>query len=231
MELMKEDSLTSEEKLLRLIRKKDKSSEAPPLALPEDHPAISPDLPDAANGEPRPGREAQGPEKRMDVLALSIRVLAVTACIILVFVLNKYVLLRTKPPAGQALSSPTQAAEDISLSAGAKEEWELPVAAIEVRPFYSYKPAMESRDIFQAPWEQPAQDIPASSVSSTELVKQLKLVGILLDKDPKAIVEDLGTQQTFFVSPGERIGNAIVQEILQDKVILIFGQEKVELVP
>jgi len=218
---MKEDSLTSEEKLLRLIRKKDKSSGAASPPFQENQTVVSPDLPE----------ETQGSGNQMDVLALSIRVLAVTACIILVFVLNKYVLLRTKPPAGQALSSPTQAAEDISLSAGAKEEWELPVAAIEVRPFDSYKPAMEGRDIFQAPWEQPAQDIPASGVPGTELVKQLKLVGILLDKDPKAIVEDLGTQQTFFVSPGERIGNAIVQEILQDKVILIFGQEKVELVP
>ena len=221
MELMKEDALTSEEKLLRLIRKKDKSSGSPSLPFQENQTTTSPDLPG----------EAQRSGNQMDVLSLSIRVLAVTACIILVFVLNKYVLLRTKPPAGQALSSPTQAAEDISLSAGAKEEWELHVAAIEVRPFDSYKPAMEGRDIFQAPWEQPAQDIPAPGVSSTELVKQLKLVGILLDKDPKAIVEDLGTQQTFFVSPGERIGNAIVQEIRQDKVILIFGQEKVELVP
>lgn len=216
---MKEDSLTSEEKLLRLIRKKDKSSEAPPLALPEDQPAVSPDLPD----------EAQGPEKQMDVLALSIRVLAVTACVILVLVLNKYALLRAKPPAALETSFQTQITEDISSLSGKGEE--SPVPAIETRSFESYKQTMAGRDVFQAPWEKPVQAAPASGASAAELSKQLKLVGILMDKDPKAIVEDLGTQQTFFVSPGERIGNAIVEEIREDKVILIFGQEKVELVP
>lgn len=216
---MKEDSLTSEEKLLRLIRKKDKSSEALSLALPEDHPAISPGLPD----------EAQGLEKQMDVLALSIRVLAVTACAILFFVLNKYALLRTKPPAALEPSFQTQITEDTSSLSGKGEE--SPVPAVETRSFESYKQTMEGRDVFQAPWEKPVKEIPASSASAAELAKQLKLVGILLDKDPKAIVEDLGTQQTFFVSPGEEIGNAVVGEIRQDKVILFFGQEKVELVP
>lgn len=217
MELMKEDSLTSEEKLLRLIRKKEKSPGAPPLPFQENRTTISPDLPD----------ETQSSGNPMDALALSIRVLAVMACIILGFVLNKYA--RMKPLAAQSGSSKTQVAEDLPSSPSEKEE-ELSIASIEVRPFDSYKQTMEGRDIFQAPWEKPVE-APVSGISGSELIKQLKLVGILLDKDPKAIVEDLGTQQTFFVSPGERIGNAVVQEIRQDKVILIFGQEKVELVP
>lgn len=218
MELMKEDSLTSEEKLLRLIRKKDKFSGSLSLDLPEDPPAISPDLPG----------EAQGPEKRMDVLALSIRVLAVTACVLLIFVLNKYA--RTQPLATQVVSSSARSVEDTSV-AKEKKEGDLSIAVMEVRPFDSYKPEIEGRDIFEAPWEKPVQPVPVLGASAAELTKQLKLVGILLDKDPKAIVEDLGTQQTFFVSPGERIGSALVSEIREDKVILIFGQEKVELVP
>ena len=211
---MKEDSLTSEEKLLRLIRKKDKSSEASSLPFQENQTTISSDSPE----------EAQKSETPMDMLALSIRILAVTSGIILIFVLNKYVW--TKPPVVQALSSPGQAVEDTS---SAKEE--LSVAAVAVPPFDTYKQTMAGRDIFQAPWEKPVETATASGISGIELTKQLKLVGIVLDKDPKAIVEDLATQQTFFVSPGERIGNAVVQEIRQDKVILIFGQEKVELVP
>ena len=191
MELMKEDSLTSEEKLLRLIRKRTNFPKRRLL----DHPVISPGLPDAANGEPRPGREAQEPEKQMDVLALSIRVLAVTACVILIFVLNKYAFLRTKPPAALEPSFQTQIAENIFPPRGRGEE--SPVPAIETRPFESYKQTMEGRDVFQAPWEKPVQTVPASGASAAELSKQLKLVGILMDKDPKAIVEDLGTQQTF----------------------------------
>ena len=212
---MKEDSLTSEEKLLRLIRKKNKSS-APPLPSQERNTTISPDLAD----------QAQTAGKPMDFLTLSIRVLAVTAGIILIFVLNNFVLLRTKPALTQAPSSATQIVKDTSLKEG-----ELSAPAFDVRPFDSYKQMMEGRDVFQSPWERPVQAAPVSGASAAELTKQLKLVGILLDKDPKAVVEDLGTHQTFFVSPGERIGNAVVQEIRQDKVILIFGQEKVELAP
>ena len=89
---------------------------------------------------------------------------------------------------------------------------------------------MGARDIFQAPWEKPAAAAPAGS-AAVELAKTLKVVGILLDAEPKAIIEDMVMKQTFFVSPGESIGNAVVSEIRQDKVILIFGQEKVELVP
>ncbi len=217
---MKEDSLTSEEKLLRLIRKKDKATEASSKSFQGNQATVSPDPPE----------EAQKSGKPMDVLALSIRVLAVTACIILIFLLNKYALLRTKPPEGQAVSPPMYADENISPSVKEEEEG-VPVAAIEVRPFDIYKPAMEGRDIFQSPWEKPAREVSTPNVSAAELAKQLKLVGILLDKDPKAIVEDIGTHQTFFVSPGEQIGNAVVGEIRSDKVILIFGQEKVELVP
>lgn len=219
MELMKEDSLTSEEKLLRLIRKKDKFSEAPSLPFQENQTTISPD----------PSEEAQKSGKPMDVLALSIRVLAVTACIILIFVLNRYALLRTKPPPAQAPSHEIQVGEGLKPSPTSSRE--LSVPDFKIRPFDSYKQTMEGRDIFQAPWEKPVQEVSAPNVSAAELAKQLKLVGILLDKDPKAIVEDLGTHQTFFVSPGEQIGNAVVGEIRPDKVILIFGQEKVELVP
>lgn len=215
--MMKEDSLTSEEKLLRLIRKKDRSSDGMPVASPKDPQATSADLSD----------EAPRPENQMDVLAVSIRVLAVTACVILIIILNKYA--RTNWSTALEPSVQTQVAEDASSPAGKEEA--APVPAVEVRPFESYKQTMEGRDVFQAPWEKPVQEVPASSVSAGELAKQLKLVGILLDKDPKAIVEDLATHQTFFVSPGERIGNAVVGEIRQDKVILIFGQEKVELVP
>lgn len=208
---MKEEPLTSEEKLLRLIRKKSKSVEADRMPFQERHPTVSPDMPEPA----------QKAEKPMDPLALSIRALAIAAGVILIIVLVKY--SRMKPLAEQTASA-IPVAEDIVPA-------ESPVQAFDVPPFDFYKQSMDGRDIFQAPWERPVSAAIVSGASAAELTRQLKLVGILLDKDPKAIVENLGTQQTFFVSPGESIGNAVVSEIQQDKVILIFGQEKVELVP
>ena len=104
MELMKEDSLTSEEKLLRLIRKRTNLPKRRLWLCRKIIPLFLPTCPDTANGELRPGREAERPEKQMDVLALSIRVLAVTACVILILVLNEYALLRTKPLAAPETS-------------------------------------------------------------------------------------------------------------------------------
>ncbi len=210
---MKDDPVTSEEKLLRLIRKKDNSSGARPLA---DRGAVPDD----------PLETSPTSKKQMDLLAVSTRLLAVTAFMILVFVGNKYV--RRESPVAPEEPFSIQVVEDVPVS-GKQEAASIP--SVDVRPFESYKQAMAERDVFQAPWEKPAEVASVPGVSASELTKQLKLVGILLDKDPKAIVEDLGTQQTFFVSPGERIGNAVVAEIRPDKVILTFGQEKVELVP
>ena len=212
MELMKEDSLTSEEKLLRLIRKKDKSSETSSLPFQGNHATISPDLPGPAQTTGKP----------IDPLALAIRILVVMAGFILIFVVAKYG--KTKPPAEQPAFLGSAVADKVPAP-------EVSRPSFDIHPFDAYKKTMEGRDIFQSPWEKPVAAVSASNASAAELVKQLKLVGILLDKDPKAIVEDLGTRQTFFVSPGEKIGSAIVSEVREDKVILIFGQEKVELVP
>ena len=207
-----EDSLTSEEKLLRLIRKKDKSPEASPLPFQENRARVSADLPGSA----------QTIGKSIDSLALAIRILVVVAGFIFIFVVAKYG--KTKPLAQQPASFESAVTENVPAPEVSQPGFDTP-------EFDTYKPTMEGRDIFQSPWEKPVTAVPASNTSAAELAKQLKLVGILLDKDPKAIVEDLATQQTFFASPGDKIGNAVVSEIREDKVILIFGQEKVELVP
>lgn len=212
MELMQEHPVTSEEKLLRLIRKKNH----------EGLSAASPPGPGAAL-KPMTDQAPQ-PKKAVDSLGAAIRVLAGLSAGMLVFILVKYGT--AKPQEIKIAPVVPQAQESPEAVAAAEEPTDLAV-----QPFESYQRAMEGRDIFQAPWEKPVEDLPAAGGSASELSKQLKLVGILLDKDPKAILEDLATQQTFFLSPGERIGNAVVEEIREDKVILGFGKERVELVP
>lgn len=100
------------------------------------------------------------------------------------------------------------------------------------KDFDSYAQIFEERDVFQAPWENPEGEVVASAVASiqSDLIKQLTLVGIVLDKNPQAIIEDKKTRQTFFVRVGESVNGAVVTAIEEGKVIFKINEEKVELV-
>ena len=65
----------------------------------------------------------------------------------------------------------------------------------------------------------------------TELNKKLKLVGILFDANPTAIIEDQTTQQTLFMSPGDMVDNIKLEKIQPDKVIFLYNDQRVELTP
>ena len=86
---------------------------------------------------------------------------------------------------------------------------------------------MAQRDIFQAPWENPQEK--GAAPQQDDLQKKLKLVGIVLDEAPQAVVEDQETHETYFLFVGDEIGQARVEEIQEEKVILLLNEEKVEL--
>ena len=222
MEFIKGHPATSEEKLLQLIRKKNDPSARKPLVSRGDGADLS-STQTPGDGQPR--------KKNVDSLSLTTRILGAAAAGIFIFILINFrpALFHPAVSRPETTREIKMASADMESSGETiKEEASL---NLEARPFEFYRQTIGSRDIFQAPWEKPLPVATGTSSSAAELAKQLKLVGILLDKDPKAIVEDLTTQQTFFLSPGERIGNAVVEEIREDKVILDFAQEKVELVP
>lgn len=204
---------TSEEKLLKLIRKK--NSAAAPARLGEHKENIPPDI-----------RRAQGDqEPRSSLLAFAPRVLVAAALGLAVYGVVQYVTLK-----------PQQAVPDVSLGGDSEDSEEetldfVPKEMLKDRPFDAYRESMEARDIFQAPWEKPVAGGAPAGNPALELSKNLKVVGILLDAEPKAIIEDMAMKQTFFVSPGERVGGALLEEVREDRVILIFNEERVELVP
>ncbi len=100
---------------------------------------------------------------------------------------------------------------------------------VKIQPFDYYRESMEQRNLFQLPWEVPVQEIREVG-TSLELSQQIKLVGVYLDNDPRAIVEDVKTQEIHFVSRGELIGAARLEEINESKAIFIYNGKKVELV-
>lgn len=96
------------------------------------------------------------------------------------------------------------------------------------------------RDIFEAPWESPRAETSAPSVGEDppaaargpELSTIIRLSGIVMDQNAsQIIVEDLGQNQTVFLSKGQDILGARLLDIFEDKAVFIYQNERVELTP
>lgn len=96
---------------------------------------------------------------------------------------------------------------------------------LQVPPLSVYLNGIAQKNLFE----------PSASPAMTEnavlpaMESRIKLIGILVDKDPKAIVEDLQDNQTHFLSPGDSIGAVLLEEIREDKVIFMYQSERFEM--
>jgi len=64
------------------------------------------------------------------------------------------------------------------------------------------------------------------TTSATDMVKNLKLVGILWSENPQVMIEDTKQTKTYLLSIGETIGELQIKRILKDKVVV--GKDDVE---
>lgn len=98
--------------------------------------------------------------------------------------------------------------------------------------FDYYAERLNKRDIFKpAPGQDQAGQGTTGKSNLEELASNLRLAGIILDKQPQAIIEDTKLKKTYFLNKGDYIGEIKVEDILEGKVILSYGQDKLELVP
>ncbi|MFC1510601.1 hypothetical protein ACFL49_02970 [Candidatus Omnitrophota bacterium] len=108
-------------------------------------------------------------------------------------------------------------------------------------PFAEYQTAVKTRNLFQPPQARKKHSnvvkkeyIPLEETREIlEPIKEdvlagLKIVGILLDKTPKVIIEDLESRETSFLSEGDQLQGAVLKEILEGKAIFLFEGRTVE---
>lgn len=107
-----------------------------------------------------------------------------------------------------------------------------------VEPLAYYLSDLKKRDLFQAPWEKkkeeivkPEPEIIQDTQSVMEFTQSIRLVGIISDNNPRAVIEDLVNNETLFVSVGDLIKGARLDQIFGEKVIFKIGTETVELYP
>jgi len=103
-------------------------------------------------------------------------------------------------------------------------------AKADVRPFLYYLEMVQRRDIF-SPVKLMSAENPQEEAKKllSELVKDLKLVGISWGKDPEVIIEDKKDNKTYFLKTGDTISKFKIDVILKDKVILESDGQKMEL--
>lgn len=95
----------------------------------------------------------------------------------------------------------------------------------EPKPFLDYEELFQKRDIF----EQPQETVEVEPVR-VDLLKNFRLVGIVLGETSEAIVEEIQNKRTLFVREGDYIDEMKVLSIKEGRVILTYQEEELELV-
>lgn len=113
--------------------------------------------------------------------------------------------------------------------------------ALAKKPSFSlYKREFRNRNIFEgfAPDEKPQSVVKPKIVEPVkvdttieEIKRYYQVLGILLDDSPKVLIKDWRNNETLILSVGEKIEKAVLKEIFEDKIILEYGDEQIEMVP
>ncbi len=197
---------TSEEKLLKLIRKKKKS-------VPPEN--------DKGSSEGCPASQAKKKKRDFHFLEVNSFLLLFLSIGGVFFIINNYIL--DKPKRDESLNVTDEESEDVLVVENS--------ILSNVKPFEYYEGRFKERNVFEMDVEKPEVQKLVTKDSELNLDQQLIIVGMIVDKDPKVIIENTQTHQTFFVSEGEFIGDALIEEIRQDKVTLNINNKKLILTP
>jgi hypothetical protein len=105
------------------------------------------------------------------------------------------------------------------------------IASKDVGSFRVYEESIKAKNLFEPLANDLQPDPKVLQKALPALHQRIKLIGILMDADSKAIVEDLKENQTHFLSKGESLGGVYLEDIREDKVIFKYDNERVEMAP
>jgi len=95
------------------------------------------------------------------------------------------------------------------------------------KPIEFYQQEFSGRQIFSGVKEGGA-GAPASGVN-VDLTKDINLVGIISGEPAQAVIEDVKTKKTYYVTRGQFIGEFQVDDIQEGKIIINYNGQKYEL--
>ncbi len=95
------------------------------------------------------------------------------------------------------------------------------------KPIEFYQQEFSGRRIFSGAKEGAAGG--GASGVNIDLTKDINLVGIISGEPPQAVIEDVKTKKTYYVTRGQFIGEFRVDDIQEGKIIINYNGQKYEL--
>lgn len=215
------DEITPEEKLLRLIRrssnKVSKGRQTDQLTIRKEGESSKP-TPSSADFNSSKLKDAKiifAGIKSVNFILIN-RLIIIIVLVALAWFL--YDLYFYSQQISKPLYSPKSGTKIISL----KER--------EIKPYSYYQQEISKRNLFKAELLEPESKkvVPAGSTFK-ELIKSLKLLGIVSGDSPQVIIEDNKLQKTYFLHAGDYLGEIKIEEIYSDRATLEFKGERVSL--
>jgi len=131
--------------------------------------------------------------------------------------------MTSPPPMPQIPSPPPASIRPTVLDSADQPSEELPSLAASVsRPLFALvkDEAQSAQQVEQT----------GPSHAATELAARLTLMGIVSGEQAQAIIEDTRTKKTYFVQVGQAVvEGAVLEQVLDNRVILSFKGEQIEL--
>ncbi|MFH0827369.1 MAG: hypothetical protein V1923_05780 [Candidatus Omnitrophota bacterium] len=203
------DSLSPEEKLLKLIRGEKKPKKAQTLAAQEAS------LPKKTI----PELTISSQQKSAQPKSFPLRTFMTSFLIVSVFFLLS------------AFLYPVLDLSRVKLPEVTKGEARTPsTSGPDVKPLESYLEGVQQRQIFRAATVSDVVPVSSAAVTNTlDLFKDMTLVGVISSDPPQAVIEDKKTQRTYYLTRGQAIGDLKIDDIQEGKVILDYLGTKYEL--
>lgn len=98
-----------------------------------------------------------------------------------------------------------------------------------IEPLDSYLQKTKKQQIFGGFTAEQTTSSTLTSIAQGDLLKDLSLVGVITGVNPQAIIEDKKAQKTYYVTTGQSIGEYLIEDIQEGKIILNYNGQKYEL--
>ncbi|OGX18083.1 MAG: hypothetical protein A3K83_03060 [Omnitrophica WOR_2 bacterium RBG_13_44_8b] len=119
---------------------------------------------------------------------------------------------------------------ELSVASAAGAPFNLPEVS-SLKPASHYLEEAKSRNIFALVADLPQKEDEQKRINAklSEMLQNLKLVGISWSDDPDIIIEDTKLQQAYFLKKGQKVGDFTIKAVYKDRVILSYGGQEIEL--
>ncbi|MBP9854968.1 MAG: hypothetical protein KBD53_08885 [Candidatus Omnitrophica bacterium] len=103
------------------------------------------------------------------------------------------------------------------------------------KPFSAYADIISQRDIFKLPYEQfdltSRQETDLPQADDSDWIRNYKVSGILVDGDPRCVIEDVAANEIIFLAVGDHLKEAVVEKIEKGRVTFLYNNRRIELTP